>query len=170
MKKLLTASFMAAAMFAAAGSAMAHHSFAMFNPDKQLVFTGIVVRVAPNPDHQHIQFVPLNEERSDVIRGADGKPVVWMLEMEAAAQAAREGVTVAAFPQGTIFSVGLLPLRDGGFAGSRGLGAGAEAASPIYRCPADTRPAAGLHCDSVEGSAHFGDRTDLPVPTEIWNP
>jgi hypothetical protein len=170
MKKLFAACVLGATVLGLSGPTLAHHSFAMFNPDKQLVFTGIVVRVAPNPDHQHIQFVPLTEDRTDVVRGADGKPVVWLLEMEAAAQAARQGVTVAAFPQGTVFSVGLHPLRDGGMAGSRGLGAGAEAASAIFKCPAKARPGAGLHCDSVEGTQHFGDSDALPVATETWTP
>lgn len=170
MKKLVGTCAIGAALLGLAGPVSAHHSFAMFDPDKQLVFTGIVVRVAPNPDHQQIQFVPLTEDRTEVVRDADGKPVVWMLEMEAAAQAARQGVTVAGFPQGTIFSVGLHPLRDGRTAGSRGLGAGADQASPIFRCPKDVRPAAGLHCDSVEGAELFGDTDKLPVPTETWTP
>ena len=45
-----------------------------------------------------------------------------------------------------------------------GLPAGARAKSPLIKCPADTAPAAGKHCDSVKGAVAYGEGT-LPVPT-----
>ena len=86
--------------------------------NKTYVMTGVVVRVDPNPNHLQIFFVPLNEARDQVIRDDKGEPVVWALEMDAAAAAARDGITVNNFPRGTIISVGLHPLRNG-FAGRR---------------------------------------------------
>ena len=62
---------------------------------------------------------------------------------------ARQGVSVNAFPQGTVFSVGLHPLRNGENAGSRQGG--------LFKCPERTPPEPGMHCDSVEGSVQIGD-------------
>ena len=59
--------------------------------------------------------------------------------------AAREGITVNNFPRGTIVSVGLHPLRTG-------LPAGARGQYGLFKCPADTPPAPGKHCDSVTGA------------------
>lgn len=65
--------------------------------------------------------------------------------------------TVTSFPAGTIFSVGLHPLRSGDVGGSR------EGA--IYKCPENTPPAPGMHCDSVAGSTTHGSG-ELPKATE----
>lgn len=151
---LLAASIGIAASIA---PAEAHHSLAMYDGTKTLVTTGVVTRVTPGASHVVILFAPLNEERKAILRDAQGEPVIWSLELTAAAQAAREGITVASFPAGTIMSAGLHPLRSGEGGGSR------EGA--IYKCPENTPPAAGMHCDSVEGSTMHG-RGGLPEPTE----
>jgi hypothetical protein len=147
----------AAAVCALAGIAQAHHSFAMYDLNKTYVMTGVVTRVDPNPNHLQIFFVPLNEARDQVLRDDKGQPVVWTLEMEAAPAAAREGITVNNFPRGTILSVGLHPLRNGFPAGGRGK-------NGMFKCPADTPPAPGKHCDSVKGSTSHGQGI-LPEPT-----
>jgi len=140
-----------------AGSAQAHHSFAMYDPDKTYVMTGVVVRVDPNPNHLQIFFAPLNDARTQVIRDSENQPVVWALEMDPASVAAREGITVNNFPRGTILSVGLHPLRNGLPAGGRGK-------NGLFKCPADTPPPPGKHCDSVKGSTSHGAGV-LPKPT-----
>src|SRR5215471_18317882 len=137
---------LAAALVALAAPAHAHHSFAIFDSETTKVFTGVVTRVNPDANHLQIFFAPMNEERKNVLRDADGKPIIWAVEMGGSAQMAREGVTVDAFPPGTIFSVGLHPLRDGQPAGTRGPN------GAMYRCPEKHPPAAGMHCDSVDGS------------------
>src|SRR5688572_764627 len=154
----------AAAAFAAAiclftGSAQAHHSFAMYDLNKTYVMTGVVVRVDPNPNHLQIFFAPLNHARDQVIRDNKDQPVVWALEMETAGVAARDGVTVNNFPRGTILSVGLHPLRNGLPAGGRGK-------SGLFKCPADTPPPKGKHCDSVTGSTAHG-KGGLPKATGV---
>jgi Family of unknown function (DUF6152) len=141
-----------------AGSAHAHHSFAMYDINKTYVMTGVVVRVDPNPNHLQIFFVPLNEARDQVIKDDKGQPVVWTLEMDAAAAVARDGITVNNFPKGTIISAGLHPLRNGFPGGGRGK-------NGLFKCPADTPPAPGKHCDSVKGSTSHGQGV-LPVPTD----
>jgi len=135
--------------------AWAHHSFAAYNMDVTKVFTGVVTRVNPDANHLQIFFAPMNDERKNVIRGDDGKPIIWAVEMAGSAQAAQEGISVSTFPPGTIFTVGLHPTRDGQHAGTRGR------SGAIYKCPEKKPPAAGKHCDSVEGSTKLG-QGDLP--------
>ena len=69
----------------------------------------------------------------------------------APAAMAREGITVDGFPRGTVFSVGLVPLRSGQRGGARVEG--------LFKCPKGKPPAAGMHCDSVEGATSHGDGT-----------
>lgn len=135
----------------------AHHSFSIFDAEVMKVFTGVVTRVNPDANHLQIFFAPMNAERKNVERGADGKPMVWAVEMTGSAQAARDGISVSTFAPGTIFSVGLHPLRSGESAGAR------EGA--MYRCPDKTPPPAGEHCDAVDGHKTYGEG-GLPTPTE----
>lgn len=135
----------------------AHHSFSIFDASKTRVFTGVVTRVNPDVNHLQIFFAVMNEERKNVIRDAKGQPVIWAVEMAGSAQAARDGISVNAFPPRTIISVGLHPLRSGEPAGDRGR-------SPLFKCPVDSPPAPGKHCDSVAGHVKIG-AGDLPVPT-----
>jgi hypothetical protein len=148
-------------LIAAAASASrlaAHHSFAMYDNGRTYVITGVVTRVDPNPNHRQIFVAPLNEARDAVLRDASGEPVVWAVEMASAALAARDGITVNGFPRGTIISVGLHPLRNGFPAGGRGQ-------SGLFRCPPDTPPAPGRHCESVPGATSHGEGV-LPAPTD----
>lgn len=128
----------------------AHHSFAMYDSGKTLVMTGIVTRVDPNPNHLQVFFAPLNEARDQVLMDDKGEPIIWAVEMDGAAREARNGITVNAFPRGTIISVGLHPLRNGFPGGGRGK-------SGFFKCPDDTPPAAGMHCDSVAGAMSYGE-------------
>jgi hypothetical protein len=68
--------------------------------------------------------------------------------MAGAAAMAQQGISVNTFPYGTIFSVNLHPLRDGKNFGSM--------EGQIVKCPRDTPPPAGKHCDAVEGSTRHG--------------
>lgn len=150
---VISATFLAAS----ASQVLAHHSFAMYDQSKTYVMTGIVTRVDPNPNHLQMFIAPLNEARDQVLKDAKGEPIVWAIEMDGAAVEARDGITVNGFPRGTIVSVGLFPLRNGFPGGGRGE-------SGLYKCPADTPPAAGKHCDSVPGSTTHGKGL-LPQPT-----
>lgn len=134
----------------------AHHSFAMYDMREVQVFTGVVTGIDPAPNHLAINFAPMNEDRTNVIRDENGDPVVWSVEMQGSAAMARQGVTVSAWPPRTVFSVALHPLRNGEPGGSR------EGA--MFRCPDETPPEPGMHCDSVEGHTVIGDG-DLPEPT-----
>ena len=139
------------------GGAGAHHSFAMYDTSKVYVFTGVVTRVDPNPNHLQVFVAPLDAAREKVIRDEAGEPVVWAIEMDGAARAARDGISVNGFPRGTIMSVGVHPLRNGFPGGGRGQ-------SGLFKCPANTPPAPGMHCDTVAGSTSHGEG-ELPEAT-----
>ena len=155
-----TAGGLAAATLTAAAiiaPAYAHHSFSIFDASQTKTFTGVVTRVNPDANHLQIFFAPMNDERKNVERGADGKPVVWAVEMAGSAASAQQGISVSEFPAGTIFTVSLHPLRSGEPAGAR------EGA--LYKCPTKPNaqgalkpvpPAAGKNCDSVEGMVQIG--------------
>src|SRR5438876_6417969 len=127
----------------------AHHSYAMYDGSVFRVFTGVIVRTIPNAAHFELHFVPLNEKRDALVRDAKGEPLVWVVQMESAGQALKDGITKESFPQGTVISMGVHPRRDGKPAGDRGN-------SGLYQCPKGSVPKPGMHCDSVEGSKSFG--------------
>ena len=156
--RLLSMLVITALMFS---PARAHHSFAMYDRSVTYVFTGVVVSINPDPSHLQIVFVPLNEARDALVRDAAGERVVWNVEMESAAASAQEGIMASSFTRGTVFSVGLTPLRNGDPGGSR-VGA-------LFRCPQDKPPGAGRHCDSVEGHTRHGEG-ELPLQTQDWMP
>jgi hypothetical protein len=135
----------------------AHHSFAMYDMQTTRVFTGVVTRVDPAANHMLLFFAPMNAARKNVERDQKGEPVVWTIEMAGSTQMARRGVTVNSFPPGTIFSVGLHPLRSGKPAGVMEGG--------LFKCPEKTPPAPGRHCDSVKGHTAIGSEP-LPTPTK----
>jgi hypothetical protein len=130
--------------------ALAHHSFAMYDQTKTITWTGVATRFVAQANHAELHFVPLGADGKPM-RGPDGKPVTWGVEMAGAAAVAQQGITVQSFPAGTIFSVHLNPLRDGSNFGSR-VGA-------LAKCPGKTPPAPGKHCDSVQGSEILGGQT-----------
>ena len=154
---LVAATLAAAAVVAV--PVYAHHSFSIFDASQTKTFTGVVTRVNPDANHLQIFFAPMNEERKNVERGADGKPIVWAVEMAGSATSAQQGISVSEFPAGTVFTVSLHPLRSGEPAGAR------EGA--LYKCPSKPPaqpggrataipPAPGKHCDSVEGMIQIG--------------
>jgi hypothetical protein len=140
---------------------VAHHSFAMYDQSITYVFTGVVERINPDAAHLQVAFVPLNDARDALLRDASGKPATWLVEMGGAGASAREGLTVASFPRGTVFSVGLAPLRNGQRGGARVEG--------LYKCPQGKSPAPGQHCDSVEGATSHGSGK-LAKATAAWKP
>src|SRR5215207_6362483 len=84
-----------------ASPAHAHHSYAMYDGSVYRVFTGVVVRIIPNAAHFEMHFVPLNPERTALVRDDKGEPLVWVVQMESAGQAYKDGITKESFPQGT---------------------------------------------------------------------
>ena len=130
-------------------SAEAHHSYAMYDGSVYRIFTGVIVRVIPNAAHFEFHFVPLNEKRDALVRDEKGEPLVWVVQMESAGEAFKQGITLESFPRGAVISMGVHPRRDGKPAGDRGD-------SGVFQCPKAIVPKPGMHCDSVEGKKSFG--------------
>jgi Family of unknown function (DUF6152) len=139
-----------------ASNVFAHHSFAMYDTTEVQVFTGVVSRIDPAPNHLQIFFAPMLEDRKNVERDASNQPVIYAVEMGGSAQMARQGVSVNAFPPGTVFSIAMHPLRNGEPAGA--------AIGGLFRCPDRTPPAEGKHCDSVTGNVQIGKE---PLATAV---
>lgn len=160
---LVAATLTAAAVVAV--PVYAHHSFSIFDASVTKTFTGVVTRVNPDANHLQIFFAPMNEARTNVERDSKGEAVVWAVEMAGSAASAQQGISVSQFPPGTVFTVSLHPLRNGDPAGAR------EGA--LYKCPQKAAtepggrvrwqpPAAGKHCDSVEGFTQIGGDDGIP--------
>ncbi len=79
--------------------ASAHHSYAMYDGSIYKVFTGVIVRIVPNAAHFEMHFVPLNETRDALVRDEKGEQLVWVVQMESAAEAFRHGITREGFPR-----------------------------------------------------------------------
>jgi hypothetical protein len=92
-------------------SVIAHHSFAMYDMQKNQSMTGRLTRFIPGGNHAQLVFEVLGDDGKPLVK--DGKVVVWGVETGSAANIARNGITVESFPVGTIIGVTLHPLRDG---------------------------------------------------------
>ena len=123
-------------------SAIAHHSFAMYDMQKSESMTGKLTRFIPGGNHAQLVFEVLGNDGKPLMK--DGKKVIWGVETGSAANIARNGITVESFPVGTIIGVTLHPLRDGRPFGAVG--------GPIVHC-GTTMPAGG--CTEKTGKA-FG--------------
>ena len=131
---------------------LAHHSFAMYDQTRTLVLTGVAYQFVAQANHAEIHFYLVGPD-GKLATDKDGKKTDWGVEMAGAAAVAAQGITAAAFPVGTIFSVKMNPLRDGSNYGSRVGG------SAIAKCPWKTPPAPGKTCDTVKGSELLGAAT-----------
>ena len=94
-----------------AAPAFAHHSFAMYDMTQTKTATGKLIRFVPGANHAQLYFEMLDADGKPMTR--DGKPLIMGVETGSAAQLARQGVTVDAFPVGTVIGVNYHPLRDG---------------------------------------------------------
>jgi hypothetical protein len=105
-----------------AGSASAHHSFAMYDQSKTETMTGRLTRFIPGANHAQLIFEIIDDSGKTKL-GDDGKPVVWGIELGPAAAIAQQGVTVESFPLGSVLTVTLNPLRNGKNFGAMASGA-----------------------------------------------
>ena len=141
----------AGAVGVAAGPALAHHSFAMFDQTKTVTLTGVTYQFVAQANHAELHFYVLGPDGK--LAKKDGKNVDYGIEMAGAAAVAQQGITAASFPAGTIFSVKVNPMRDGSNFGSHAGG------TAIVKCPWKKPPAPGKACDSVDGSEKLGSNT-----------
>jgi hypothetical protein len=86
------------------GVAFAHHSFAMFDRDKELVLTGTVHEFQWTNPHAFIE-VDVPNDKGELVR--------WSVEMNSPNNLTRQGWKSSYLKQGDKVSVTLNPLRDG---------------------------------------------------------
>ena len=122
-RKLLPAASAAALLFMTA--AEAHHSFAMFDRDQEIVKTGTVVRWAFNNPHS---WLYLN------VKNADGSQTLWSFEGSAPPQLLTRGVTGTSFEPGSTVTLSYCPMKDGRPAGGLGW---VKLANGTFLNPAD---------------------------------
>jgi hypothetical protein len=125
----------------------AHHSFAMYDQTTTKTMTGKLTRYIPGANHAQLIFQLLDESGKPVMK--DGKPVTWGVETGAATAMARQGVSPDTFPEGTMMTVRLYPLRDG-----RNFGA---LAGMLVNCGTEL-PKGG--CTPTTGKRVIGDEFD----------
>jgi hypothetical protein len=87
-----------------AGEAMAHHSFAMFDPEKLVTQQGVVKELEWTNPHVWLHIVAPD---------ATGKSVEWSFEMQAVAAATTGGWRANTVKPGDKVSVEFHPLKDG---------------------------------------------------------
>jgi hypothetical protein len=109
--RMFNIGFAAGLMAVLVTPALAHHSFAMYDMNQTKTYTGKLTRYIPGANHAQLLFELLDNDGKPVMK--DGKAVQWGVETGSAASLSRQGVTVDAFPVGTIITVDLHPLRDG---------------------------------------------------------
>jgi hypothetical protein len=124
----------------------AHHSFAMYDQSQVKTMTGKLTRFIPGANHAQLIFEVLEADGSPVLDAA-GKPVLWGVETGPAARIAQQGVTPDNFPNGTIVTVTLNPLRNGKTFGAMPNG------TPIVNC-GTTMPQGG--CTADTGRTYLG--------------
>ena len=95
---------LSAALALSAGTAVAHHSFAMFDPEKTITVSGVVKEFEWTNPHVWLHVMAAD---------AAGKPVEWSFEMQATAQASSGGWRPDTVKPGDKVMVEFHPLRDG---------------------------------------------------------
>src|SRR5258708_9736367 len=117
-----------------ASSALAHHSFAMFEPDKLTTQTGMVKEFEWTNPHVWIHIMAPD---------ASGKAVEWSFEMQAVAQATTGGWRSDSVRPGDKVSIEFHPLKDGSRGGelvAATLPDGKRLGAPAARPPAPNAP------------------------------
>jgi hypothetical protein len=140
------AAMAAVATLAWTTNAGAHHSFAMYDQAQVKTMTGKLTRFIPGANHAQLIFEVLEPDGSPALDAA-GKPVMWGVETGPAARIAQQGVTPDNFPNGTIVTVTLNPLRNGKTFGAMPNG------TPIVHC-GTTMPQGG--CTVETGRSYLG--------------
>jgi hypothetical protein len=95
---------LAAGSLLVAAGAFAHHSFAMFDRDKEVVLTGTVKEFQWTNPHAFIEIDVPN---------AKGEPEHWSIEMNSPNNLTRQGWKSSMLKNGDKVVVTLNPLRDG---------------------------------------------------------
>jgi hypothetical protein len=101
--KVVSLTAVAATTFAA--SALAHHSFAMFDAQKTVTMQGTVKEFEWVNPHSWLRFT-VNDEKT-------GKPVVWAIELSSPGRLVTMGMRADSVRAGDQVSVTFHPMKDG---------------------------------------------------------
>ena len=101
-----------AAVLAAGGTAMAHHSFAMFDQGNPIEIAGAVVEFRYTSPHS---FILVD------VKGKDGASTVWNLEGPSPSILARDGMSAKSLKPGDELVLTIDPLRSGAPGGAWAL-------------------------------------------------
>src|SRR3954471_23844158 len=110
-----------------AGPALAHHSFAMFDRDKDVTMSGTVTEFEWTNPHVWIHMS---------VPDSGGKPVVWSFEMQAIQADMAGGWRSDSVKPGDKVSIEFHPLKDGSRGGqlvSAVLANGTKLGGPVRR-------------------------------------
>ena len=109
MKRYLVVLIAGAALAAASGAALAHHSFAMFDQDHPMELQGTVTEFKFTSPHT---FILLE------VKGTDGSSTTWNLEGASPSALVREGWASKTLKAGDELKMTIEPLRSGAPGGS----------------------------------------------------
>jgi len=110
--RLEVAWIVSAAVLAAGGTAMAHHSFAMFDQEHPMEIAGTVVEFRYTSPHS---FILVD------VKGKDGARTVWNLEGPSPSILARDGMSAKTLKPGDELVLTIDPLRSGAPGGAWAL-------------------------------------------------
>src|SRR5215475_6835750 len=86
-------------------SALAHHSFAMFDAQKTVTMQGTVKEFEWVNPHSWLRFTVTDEK--------SGKPVVWAIELSSPGRLVTMGMRADSVKAGDAVSVTIHPMKDG---------------------------------------------------------
>ncbi len=130
MSRALNYVLLAIAVMLSAGSALAHHSFAMFDQSKAVTIEGTVKDFRWTNPHVFIQLL---------VKTDNGSDVEWSIEMTSPEHLARVGWRPGTVKAGDKVSLVIHPMRDGSAGGQYISGTGPDgpfAGSPVPQGPA----------------------------------
>ena len=125
MSRALRCSLVAVAAMLAASSALAHHSFAMFDQSKSVAVQGTVKDFRWTNPHVFIQLL---------VKTEGGSEVEWSIEMTSPEHLARNGWRPGTLKAGDAVTLEIHPMRDGTAAGQYVSGTGPD--GPLAGSPA----------------------------------
>ena len=102
---LKVVSLAAVAAAACATSALAHHSFAMFDAEKTITLQGTVKEFEWVNPHSWLR-INVNDEKT-------GKPALWALELSSPSRLVTMGMRADSVKAGDTVSVTFHPMKDG---------------------------------------------------------
>jgi hypothetical protein len=103
---LKVVSLAAVAVAAFTASAVAHHSFAMFDAEKTVTLQGTVKEFEWVNPHAWLRFMVGDEKTG-------GKPVLWAIELSSPSRLVTMGMRADSVKPGDVVSVTFHPMRDG---------------------------------------------------------